>query len=97
MPQVLFARVPDNLASMVKELAARNGRSLNAELIIAVESHLRRQARTPEDAQVLGAILAEGHAAKTGRIQAQPARGRPIGEDIATDGARDSFPFGRWR
>jgi predicted HicB family RNase H-like nuclease len=49
MGQVLYARVPDELARAIKALAKQNGRSVNAELIIAVESHLRKP-RTPQDA-----------------------------------------------
>jgi Arc-like DNA binding domain len=100
MSQVLFARVPDELAGAIKALAKQNGRSVNAELIIAVGSHLRKP-RTPQDAQVLAAAFPErplmGWHPLSFRGTPTPTQVRAVPDDIAGDGKREFFPFGRWR
>ncbi len=37
-------RLPDDLRDQIKEVAYRNRRSMNSELILAVEAHLRAEA-----------------------------------------------------
>jgi hypothetical protein len=59
MAQVLYARVSEQLATLVKELAKRKGRSVNTEVTIALENHVKRNALTPQDAQVLAAAFPE--------------------------------------
>ena len=89
MGQVLYARVPDELASAIKGLAKRNGRSLNAELIEAVESHLRKP-RTPQDAQVLAAAFPERRLMRSHPLPfpgtPTPVQVRAVPDDIAQDG-----------
>lgn len=99
MSRVLYARVPDALAKAINELAKRNGRSVNAELIMAVESHLRKP-RTPQDAQVLAAAFPErrmmdGHPLPWPG-KPRPVRASMVPDDIAQDGKREYFPYGKW-
>lgn len=99
MSQVLFARVQDELARAIKALAKQNGRSLNAELIEAVESHLRKP-RTPQDAQVLAAAFPEHHLIDCHPLPFRgtptPVQVRAVPDGIAQDGKREYFPFGKW-